>query len=202
MQAIVFDLDGTLISFREPYERLLAVTFESTVGTSRPGWIERYDEALFELFTALESKPIERAFERVAATEDELELDPATLADQLLVTERAHSVTHPSLEATLERLRAGGYVLGVLTNGIREWQRSKLRSAGLATYFDVTVASYEARAHKPDPAPFRLLERRLDADAYAMVGDSSVDVEGAKAAGWTAHRYDGDGFGDLPAAIE
>ena len=202
MQAIVFDLDGTLISFREPYERLLAQTFESTVGTSRPGWIERYDEALFELFTALESKPIERAFERVAATEDELELDPATLADQLLVTERAHSVTHPSLEATLERLRAGGYVLGVLTNGIREWQRSKLRSAGLATYFDVTVASYEARAHKPDPAPFRLLERRLDADAYAMVGDSSVDVEGAKAAGWTAHRYDGDGFGDLPAAIE
>ena len=202
MKAIVFDLDGTLISFREPYERMLELTFESTVGTSRPAWIETYDEAFYDLFVALEPDPVERAFERVGATEDEFELDPAVLADRLLATEREHSVMDPSLEATLERLRADGYVLGVLTNGVREWQRSKLRSAGLVTYFDATVASYEASAHKPDPAPFRLLERRLDAASYAMVGDSPVDVEGAEAAGWTAHRYDGGGFGDLPGAIE
>ena len=202
VKAIVFDLDGTLISFREPYENVLEQTFESVVGTSRSVWVETYDEAFFDLFMALESNPVERAFEHVASTEDEFEIDSSLLAAQLHSYECELSETPPSLEADLYRLRDEGYALAVLTNGVNEWQRVKLRSAGIETHFDAVVASYEAGAHKPDLAPFRLLESRLDADSYAMVGDSDADVEGAKSAGWMAHRYDGGGFGTLPAAIE
>ena len=202
VKAIGFDLDGTLISFREPYEHLLERTFESVVGTSRSVWIETYDDAFYELFATLEVNPVERAFDRVVATRDGFDADPNVLAAQLHSYECELSETPPSLEADLQHLRDEGYALAVLTNGVHDWQRAKLRSAGIEAYFDAVVASYDAGAHKPDLAPFRLLESRLGADTYAMVGDSDADVEGAKAAGWTAHRYDGGGFGALPAAIE
>jgi putative hydrolase of the HAD superfamily len=90
----------------------------------------------------------------------------------------------------------------VLTNGLSEWQHAKLSGHGLADVFDTFVASYEADAHKPAVEPFRLFEDRLPAERYAMVGDDAADVDGAAAAGWTGHRYDGSGFGDLPGAID
>ena len=34
------------------------------------------------------------------------------------------------------------------------------------------------------------------------VGDSADDVEGARQVGWTAYRYTGGGFGDLPEALD
>jgi putative hydrolase of the HAD superfamily len=102
--------------------------------------------------------------------------------------------------ADLGRL-AGSHRLGVLTNGVPAWQRAKLDASGLAEHFDAVVVSYEAGAHKPAAAPYRLAEERLPADAYAMVGDSDDDVEGAAAAGWSARRYEGEGFGDLPASL-
>ena len=90
----------------------------------------------------------------------------------------------------------------MLTDGVTEWQRAKLAASGLDRFFDAVVVSYAVGAHKPDPAPFAVAEKRLPADDYAMVGDSDADIDGAGRAGWATHRYDGGGFGDLPDALE
>lgn len=47
-----------------------------------------------------------------------------------------------------------------------------------------------------------MIEQRLDARRYAMVGDSASDIEDAKEAGWGSYVYDGGDFADRPDAIE
>jgi putative hydrolase of the HAD superfamily len=193
MNAIVFDLDGTLLEFSREYDELLAETFRAVEGESRDEWVEAYSEAFFERFSACEPEPIHQAFATVSA-------NPDALREGLHEREIEAAEPPECTRTALEQL-AGEYRIGVLTNGIREWQLGKLRGNGLAGYVDAVVASYEAGAHKPDSDPFELLESRLPADAYAMVGDADADVEGATRVGWDCVRYDGQGFDTVPAAV-
>ena len=196
MRAIFFDLDGTLLHFTREYREVLRDAVADVVGEAPDGDLEAYDRAFYERFEACEPKPVRTAF-----AELDVDADPDALRAAL--REREIEMCEPPADAAadLERL-SEEYRLGVLTNGVPWWQRDKLRACGLAEYFDAFVASYEVGAHKPDVAPFREAEERLSADEYAMVGDDDADVEGAAAAGWTAHRYDGEGFGDLPEALD
>lgn len=196
MRAVFFDLDGTLLHFRRDYRDILADAVRDVIGQAPEDMLERYNEAFYAHFVALDYGPVRAAFASL-----ELEAEPETLADALLAQEIAACEPPANAETDIARL-ADSHRLGVLTNGVREWQVEKLRATGLDGYFDTVVASYEAGAHKPAPAPFSLAEQRLPADAYAMVGDDAVDIEGAAAAGWAAFQYDGDGFEALPDAIK
>ena len=85
----------------------------------------------------------------------------------------------------LERLRALGLTLGLITNMDRDGDELA-RSLGLHDHVDFTVTSREAGAEKPNPLIFRAaLDRaRVDAARAAHVGDQlTSDVEGARAAG-------------------
>ncbi|WP_459808418.1 HAD family hydrolase [Halopiger thermotolerans] len=196
MTAIVFDVDGTLLRSDRPYRELVADAIETVRGDAPAAWLDAYEEAFFESFFAFEPEPVERAFDRIDGCSD-----PEPYATALLEAEIEALSPPDGAHDDLERLAAAEDVaLGVLTNGVRDWQLAKLRAADLAEYFDAVVASYEVGAHKPATEPYRVLEERLPADRYAMVGDSDDDIDGAVQAGWTPHRYDGGGFGDLPAA--
>lgn len=196
MRAICFDLDGTLLHFTRPYREVLSDAFRDVADDVREEWLETYDEAFYEAFRTHEPDPVRGGFAAVEGVSD-----ADALVDALLEREVEACEPPENAAADLTRL-AEDDRLGVVTNGVPAWQRHKLRAFGLDGHFDAFVASYEAGAHKPDPAPFRLAEERLDADAYAMVGDDDADVDGAAAAGWTAHRYGGGGFGDLPGALD
>jgi len=193
-RALVFDLDGTLLAFDRPYGAILEETFEECVGESRDEWVETCSETFFERFRRLDPEPVRAGFEAVGVG------NPDTLAEALLEREIAASEPPSGPHADLDRL-AAKYRLGVLTNGLPDWQRAKLRAHDPERQFDAVVTSYEVGAHKPDPAPFREVERRIEGTGYAMVGDSDEDVEGAHGVGWDAFRYDGGGFGVLPGAV-
>lgn len=224
MRAIVFDLDGTLLHYTREYRSVLAETFERVAGEVREEWLAAYDRTFFDLFEAHERDPVRRAFaaaleagaepgegsEPRADAADGVEAAPdaspdGATPDALVAAlrERETAMCEPpdGTVADLDRL-GDDHALAVLTNGLPAWQAHKLRACGLADHFDCVVTSYDVGAHKPDPTVFRAVEDRLDADAYAMVGDSDADVEGATNAGWAAYRYDGGGFGDLPDAID
>lgn len=199
MRAIFFDLDGTLLRFSKPYRDVLADAFESVCGAVRDEWLDAYDEAFRVLFAACESDPVRRAFARTGAP-----AEPDAFAGTLLEREIAACSPPSNVHADLERLAdRDRHVLGVLTNGVSDWQRRKLRAHGLDRHFDAVVASYDrgVGAHKPATAPYRAAEDRLPADDYVMIGDSEDDVAGASRAGWRARRYDGGGFGALLDAL-
>ncbi|MCU4739894.1 HAD family hydrolase [Natronoglomus mannanivorans] len=193
MRAIVFDLDGTLLAFDRPYDAVLADAIEEEGAQPTDETLEAYFDAFTERFRACEPDPVHTAFDDI-----DVDADAESLTDSLRRHEAKLCRPPANATADLERLSEDGYALGVLTNGVREWQLTKLRAAGLEEYFDAVVVSYDVGAHKPDPAPFETLEAELPAAEYAMVGDSESDLEGASAVGWEAYRYSGGGFGELP----
>lgn len=194
-RAIFFDLDGTLVELRQEYREVLAETFTAVEGDVRDEWIQQYTERFFALFEACEPDPATRAFADIGSCSD-----PERLAEELREREIASCQPPAGVHDDLKRL-AADHALGVLTNGFPEWQRAKLREHDLVRHFDTVVTSYEAGAHKPDEAPYRTAERRLPAEAYAMIGDSDADVTGGRNAGWTTYRHSGSGFSDVPAVL-
>lgn len=199
MPAIVFDLDGTLLRADRAYRDVLAGAIADARGDGDDDvpevWLETYDEAFFEHFSACEPDPVRRAFARLDGCSD-----PDAYARALHEQEIASLSPPENVHDDLERL-AASFDLGVLTNGVRDWQVAKLRAHDLETYFDAVVASYEVGSHKPAERPYRALEERLPADRYGMVGDSDADVDGARNVGWAAYRYEGDGFEELPDVL-
>jgi putative hydrolase of the HAD superfamily len=192
--AIFFDLDGTLVQFDGAYEDVVAATMETHLGDAAPEVVGAYHEAFREAFGDLAAEPYHAAMATAAdaAGVDDPDLD--AMVATLREAEFDALVVDPAVEDSLASLGEDA-ALGVLTNGVEDWQRDKLAHVGLADRFDAVVTSYEAGVHKPEPGIFETAEGRLPADEYAMVGDSDDDVEGARAAGWVPIRYEDDDGG-------
>lgn len=192
MRALIFDLDGTLLQLDRSYESILSTAFEAASGRVENRWLETYGEAFADVFAAQEPDPARIAFEATDAPGD-----PTTFATHLHEAEIAASTlpehAHSDLKGLTDR-----FSLGILTNGPDDWQRAKLDAQDLRGIFDAVVTSYEAGGHKPDPAPYHAVESKLNADAYAMIGDSDSDIDGADSVGWQSVRYTGQRFETIP----
>jgi putative hydrolase of the HAD superfamily len=91
----------------------------------------------------------------------------------------------PDAREVLTRL-AGGYKLGLLTNGAPDLQREKILASGLEPFFDAIAVSGEIDIGKPRPEIFHHLLRALGVSASqtVMAGNSlERDIQGARNAG-------------------
>lgn len=116
-------------------------------------------------------------------------VDDQSLADQLAATypdeQRARRTAFPDAQPVLTQLRQR-YRLALVTNGVPDVQRDKLRGAGLREFFDAVIISGEIGVGKPDSAIFEaaLLALGTAPGQAVMVGDSPKrDVQGAHSAG-------------------
>jgi putative hydrolase of the HAD superfamily len=92
----------------------------------------------------------------------------------------------PDTMSTLIYLKAQGYHLGVISNGLTIKQYEKLIRLGLYHFFDSVVTSQEAGVEKPDIAIFELAMSRMGckAENSVMIGNSfNDDILGAINAG-------------------
>ena len=97
---------------------------------------------------------------------------------------------------TLTALRAAGCRIGILSNGFKDTQQQKLRSAGLDTLVDLVVLSDDINVNKPDRRIYDYARQRAAAlypevrcapSDCLMVGDNiDTDIRGALNAGWDA----------------
>jgi putative hydrolase of the HAD superfamily len=133
----------------------------------------------------------------------------------------ARVVPYDDTVDTLERLRATGYRIGLVSNTMwpAEYHRQELERFGLDRYFDHTAFSSEVGVWKPQPGIYLLSLGALDVPAKkaVFVGDTPAhDIVGAKEVGMRAvykqnvsFRPDGvepdaiiDRLAELPALIE
>jgi phosphoglycolate phosphatase len=91
----------------------------------------------------------------------------------------------PGVAETLAALHAGGLRLAVCSNKPRPFTHALLDYLQLAPLFAVTVGPEDAPRPKPAPDMLRLALTRLGVPAAAAlyVGDMTVDIETARAAG-------------------
>ena len=100
-------------------------------------------------------------------------------------TDLANYRLFEDVPAVLERLRAAGLVLGVVSN-FEAWLERLLEELGVAPYFSVQVISGVEGMEKPDPRFFELAMSRagVSPQASVYVGDNpEFDVDPALAVG-------------------
>jgi phosphoglycolate phosphatase len=92
---------------------------------------------------------------------------------------------YPGVAAGLARLHAEGMRVGVVTNKPRHTAAALLVRLGLSQWIDVVVGGDTAAQRKPHPQPLLHACAALQVlPAHTlMVGDSSIDVQAARAAG-------------------
>jgi 2-haloacid dehalogenase len=92
---------------------------------------------------------------------------------------------YPEARPALERLRAAGLELAILSNGAPRMLAAAAESAGLAPLLGAVLSIEEVGIYKPDPRVYRLaLDRlRVGAEEIVFVSANGWDAAGAKAAG-------------------
>lgn len=91
----------------------------------------------------------------------------------------------------LEELHERGVALYAITNfGDEFWAAFRPTQPALACFRDIVVSGVEKIA-KPDPAIYRLAERRFGHSPAEMlfIDDNRDNVEAARACGWQAHHF-------------
>ncbi|MFT8708736.1 MAG: pyrophosphatase PpaX [Sporolactobacillus sp.] len=166
IRTFLFDMDGTLVNTNE----LILSSFQYTADQFFPGRYTRSD------FISFIGEPLEMSFNR---------LDPAQM-QQMVAMYRVHNSRHhdqmvtafPFVLETLEKLRAGGSALGVVSTKKREMVMRGLTFTGMAGLFDTIVAGDDVTHFKPDPEPVKTAMQHLQAlpETTLMVGDSPADI--------------------------
>jgi putative hydrolase of the HAD superfamily len=199
---MLFDLDDTLLDYSGRVEESWREAVRASCGAGRVD-----PEALLAAIARSrrwlwddparhrqERLNMPRAWQRIAAHalgslgahEDGLDL---AIAQRFAAHRRQVMRLFPESRDTLERLRAEGVPLGLVTNGDAAQQRYKIEREDLARYFDVIVIEGEFGAGKPDAAVYHHALGALGARPAdtCMVGDNlEFDVEGARRAGITS----------------
>jgi putative hydrolase of the HAD superfamily len=188
VEAVVFDLDGTLLDRRRSFEQFVRNQWDRFADRLRTVGQEEYVQILIEL-DCDGYAPRKSLFTGVTAR---FEIPPG-VAETLLDDYRAGfpnaCVLFPDAVQTLTLLRTSGLKLGLITNGSFRMQSRKLQCLALSPLFDTVLISDAEGISKPDRQIFhRALERLHTNPAQAVfVGDHpEVDVAGARAAGMRA----------------
>lgn len=101
-----------------------------------------------------------------------------------------HEVNHTTRELALQLKRAG-YLVGILTNNVREWEPYWRPMVGLDEHVDLIVDSYAVGLRKPDPAIFDLSAERIGVapSSAILIDDLPQNCSAAKASGWEAVQF-------------
>lgn len=170
-QAIIFDVDGTLLDTRE----FIFQAFEHTLQTHNHTHITRAEIA------ALIGKGLHEAYEALVPEGDVPKLALAHVAFQ---SENMQLITgYEALQKMLDDLQRQGLQIGAWSSR-EENLAASLRLAGILDYFSVIIGGGHVRRFKPDPEGLHIaLERLTVSPEHAiMVGDAVHDINAGRAA--------------------
>ena len=182
--AILFDLDGTLLDTAGDIALALSRAFadhghpapppaavRQMIGKGAPVLVERAVAAQgLGLAPAGRAALLERFFHHYGRLQ---ELDECA------------AQPYPGAREALVALHAAGLPLGVVTNKYHRFATGLLQRLDLAGYLRVVVGGDTCERRKPDPMPLlhACAELGVAPSTALMVGDSSNDVDAARAAG-------------------
>lgn len=179
LRAVIFDLDGTLMDTSGEICAALAATFGG-LGLPAPG-----KPAVEAMIGKGVRVLVERALRQAGAGAIDLEATIARFEAEYEAVVGTASALYPGAIEGMERLRAAGIPMGVVTNKPRLFTRRLLDDAQAAPYLSAVVAGDDGFTRKPAPDMLLAACRRMGSapGATLMLGDSDNDVVAARAAG-------------------
>jgi len=179
--AAIFDLDGTLVTFkldiREWRKVIIDVMSKRGFDTSGLDLVTPTQEILDRAKAQVPSDATERY--------DSLRREAFTILDSLEIEGARSASLFPGVGEVLRRLKSTGFRLGLLTNSGRAAASLSLTRWDLQGLFELVLTRDDIDAMKPRPEGLSKAARMLGVlphQAY-YVGDSVYDVMAARAAG-------------------
>ncbi len=195
LEAVLFDLDGTLYDYNKCHEKGLESAYEYMEGKydiPYDKFIDLYRKARFENHKELVGSS--SSHNRIHYFKRLLKLYNSKFkSDVVLDLYKAYYkgffdgiTTFKGVEELFEELVDKGISIGVVTNLNSRIQIEKIDKLGLSSFVDVFVTSEETSREKPHSSVFLLALHRLDVseEEVLMVGDDfEKDVKGALSVG-------------------
>lgn len=183
-EAILFDLDGTLIDSVPD----LASSVNHTLSALQ---YQTYSEDIIRTWVGNGAQMlVKRALSGDVNVDEKLD---ETLFSKALDIFLQHygdhicirTVAYPQVKETLTALKTEGYRLAIITNKPYAFVGPILEALGLDGLFETYVGGDSLPKKKPDPLPLLHVCQTLDVsvDKAVMVGDSKNDILAAKGAG-------------------
>jgi phosphoglycolate phosphatase len=180
LKGIVFDLDSTLVNSHVDFPKMKKRIIKLLEGNGHPpDTLSPTDQT-----TVVIMEHAEREWERQGKPEEERRRlrDAITEYMNQGELEAVETLTEiPGVSEAVEKLKAKGLKLAILTRGHHEYAVEALKKTGMHGYFDVILG----RGETPQPKPYReaidytVKRMGLTVDDVVMVGDHQIDYDSA-----------------------
>lgn len=179
MQAILFDLDGTLVDAKEwHYKALNKALRLFGFEISREDHLSVYDglptRNKLRLLTEREGLP-ETLYDLIFKFKQEFTFQE--------IEKNCKPV--PNVVETLQRLKEQNYILGLCSNSIRKSIDLMLHYSEITDYFDLILSNQDVTFAKPDPEIYEVARHRLKVrvEDCIVVEDNPKGIEAGQRAG-------------------
>ncbi|PWU09548.1 MAG: phosphoglycolate phosphatase [Terriglobia bacterium] len=175
MDLLIFDLDGTLIDSKQD----LALSVNATRAHMR---MAPLDIGQISSYVGSGAPILIRRALGAEATEAQIEESLEFFLEYYREHKLDHTRLYPGVQESLDRLRAAGKRLAVLTNKPVAPSRGIVEGLGLSEHFFRVYGGNSFDFKKPHPIGVTTLmaEAGVERAATMMVGDSGVDVQTAR----------------------
>jgi HAD superfamily hydrolase (TIGR01509 family) len=180
IEAVIFDLDGTLASFNLDYKALRAEvrTYLRTRGV--PASVLSPRESIFDML-----QKAEIFFKNAAKTDEvfvEVQKEALAIAEKFEVEAASCTSLLPGANDALKALKQMNIRLGLCTINSQKATSKILERFKIVGFFDAVVPRDSVKHVKPNPEHFEAALKALNVspDATVVIGDSIVDMQSAK----------------------
>lgn len=187
-QAVLFDLDGTLVDLRAVYVRAHRLAAREVLA------LELDESHVLELMAIGSPIRTHMAHLDEAAADLLVEVFVARYREEREGLARPF----PGVRRLLQHLRNRGVPVAVVTSKLREDALTELAATGLDRWIELVIAFEDTDEHKPAAAPQLAALRSLGVDEGIGVGDLPSDIKSARAGGLRALAV-AWGYGNLAA---
>ncbi|WP_057914288.1 HAD family hydrolase [Peribacillus muralis] len=185
INAVIFDLDGTLLNRDASLQKFIDGQYERL-----NKWIGHIPKEKYtSRFIELDCRGYvwkDKVYQQLAGEFDITGITWEDLLQDYISQFKNSCVPFPNLISMLEKLRSNNLVLGMITNGKGQFQIDNIRALGIKKYFETILVSEWEGIKKPDPQIFeRALEQlNVSPNESIFVGDHPKnDVNAAQNVG-------------------
>jgi len=189
-KAYLFDMDGTLVNTFDLIYESFNIALKRT--GKRTLTKEEFDKNLF-------GKHIDSSLFELVGPVNEKEMERLMAAFQEAWFKTLGKVkVFKNVPLTLQRLKAKGFKLGVVSTSPRDVIEATLRHTGMLGYFDVFVGAEDVAKKKPHCEPIVHALNALDIgpEEAVYVGDTIYDIQAGHSTGcytiFMLNKYNSD----------
>ncbi|MCW4003945.1 MAG: HAD family hydrolase [Candidatus Bathyarchaeota archaeon] len=180
IQAVIFDLDGTLAHFNLDYKALRAEVRDYLMRIGVPASVLNVNESIFEMLKKAEILMKNKG--KSAETFEQIRNQTLAIAETYEIESASTTSLLPGAVETLKELKRMNLKMGLCTSNSEKAANYILQRFKINEYFSITVPRDRVKYVKPNTEQFELALKTLGVEPQAtvIVGDSTADMQSAK----------------------